>query len=153
MFSRQVSRIIFGAAFTAALAMPCVTSAQGLFGAPPDDAATPSADTSAAPSAQAPKAAVKRKPRKPVAPKEASRVNVVNQRDATLVELSIVSQAARNAAPQVVAHDLASGKKVTAALAKRGGCVYSVSGTFDDQSTVEISAVDLCKDNNLNLVE
>ncbi|HWG06621.1 MAG TPA: hypothetical protein VG271_16535 [Beijerinckiaceae bacterium] len=80
-------------------------------------------------------------------------MNVINERAATLVELSVVSQSARNAAPQVVAHDLATGKKVTAALAKRGGCVYGVSGTFDDQSTVEISAVDLCKDNDLNLVE
>ena len=150
MFIRQGLKIVIGASLAIALTLPGAASAQGLFGAPPDDAAAP---PPAAPAARAPKAVVKKKPRRPVAPKEATHVNVINKRDATLVELSVVSQTAKNAAPQIVAHDLASGKRVTTALAKRGGCIYSVNGTFDDQSTVEISALDLCKDNNLNLVE
>ena len=86
-------------------------------------------------------------------PKAVAKINVINDRDATLVELSVTSTTAKDAKPQVVAHDLKSGQKVSAPLAKNGGCIYDVSGNFDDQSTVEQSAVDFCKDANLNLVE
>ena len=146
-------RAVLGSLLAIALSIPGFASAQGLFGTPTADPNTPPADTAAAPAAPAPKPIAKKKPRKPAVPKQASRVNVANKRAATLVQLSLVSQSAKNAKPQIVAHDLPSGNKVVAPLAKNGGCIYSVSGAFDDQSTIELSAVDLCKDNNLNLIE
>jgi hypothetical protein len=142
----------------AILTAPGVASAQSLFGAPaPDASSTPASSAPPAASAAAPAAAkkpvAKRMPRKPAVPKAAAKVTIINNRDATLVELSVTSTTARNAKPQVVAHDLKSGQKVSAPLAKNGGCIYEVSGDFDDQSTVEQAAVDFCKDANLNLVE
>jgi hypothetical protein len=139
-----------------ALDAPGIASGQSLFAAPPGQtkAAPADATANAAPAASPKKAAaVKPKPRKPTNPTQASKVNVINERKATLVELSLTSETTKDAKPQIVAHDLPGGKKISTPLAKKGGCIYSVSGTFDDQSTIELSALDLCKDDNLNLVE
>ena len=58
-------------------------------------------------------------------PTNASMVNIRNERAATLVELSVTSTTAKDAQPQIVAHDLTSGKKISAKLAKKGGCIYA----------------------------
>ena len=156
---RSVKTALGSVLAIAILAAPGVASAQSLFGTPaPDMSSTPTSSApAAAPAAtnqrSRKKRVAKRKPTKPEVPKAAAQVNVINDRAATLVELSVTSTTAKDAKPQVVAHDLKSGQKVSAPLAKNGGCIYAVSGNFDDQSTIEQSAVDFCKDNNLNLVE
>lgn len=79
-------------------------------------------------------------------------VVVSNARAATLVELALVSRNAK-VEPVVVARGLAAGASMRAALPKGGGCVYDVDGLFDDQTTVEIAGLNLCRDGNLRLVE
>jgi hypothetical protein len=149
MFIRPTVRTALGPLVAIAIVAPGIASAQSLF----DSQAPATTPTTAAAAPTAKKPAAKKPMAKAAVAKEASKVNVINNREATLIELSLTSMATRDAKPQIVAHDLVGGKKTTATLAKKGGCVYSVNGTFDDQSTVELSALDLCKDNNLNLVE
>jgi hypothetical protein len=128
---------------------PVAKMAQSPVAAPDTSSSTP---TAAAP-AKSKKPIAKKTAMKPAVPKTVAKVNVINDRDATLVELSVISTTAKDATPQIVARDLKSGQKISAPLAKNGGCIYDVSGNFDDQSTVEQSAVDFCKDANLDLVE
>lgn len=150
-------RIAFGSVLAGAiLAVPGAASAQSLFGTQTPTISSPPA---ASPPTTARKTIVKRKTivrrrrRRRAVPTNASRVTVINKRAVTLVELSVISKTAKDAKPQIVAHDLAGGKKASARLAKKGGCIYAVSGKFADHSTVEAATLDLCKDNNLNLVE
>lgn len=84
------------------------------------------------------------------APKGA--VVVTNARAATLVELALVSRNAK-VEPVIVARGLTAGASVRAPLPKGGGCVYDVDGVFDDETTVEIAGLNLCRDGNLRLVE
>lgn len=116
---------------------------------------TSSTDASSTPPAKAPvkKAVAKKRPTKPAPPKAVAKINIANDRAATLVELSVTSTTVKDAKPQIVAHNLKTGQKISAPLAKKGGCIYDVSGTFDDQSTVAQSAVDFCDDANLDLIE
>jgi hypothetical protein len=142
----------------AILAAPGLAAAQSLFAAPaPDTSSSPAAstppDASATAPAKAKRPVARKAAAKPAVPKTVAKINISNNRDATLVELSVISTTAKDATPQIVARDLKSGQKVTAPLAKNGGCIYDVSGNFDDQSTVEQAAVDFCKDANINLVE
>ena len=153
---RHPVKTAFGSVLAIAIAASDVASAQSLFDSPaPKDSSSPSFSRPLAASAAPAKAkkAVAKKLRKPTVVTNASRVNIINKRAATLVELSVISMTAKDAQPQIVAHDLAPGKTISAKLAKKGGCLYLVSGTFDDQSTVDPSKQDLCKDNNLILVE
>ncbi len=135
-------------------------TAQSLFGsspAPAEAAAGAAAATGEAAASAATSAAraVAKKPvkKKVAASRDASKVNVVNKRSATLVELSVTSKSAASAQPQIVASGLIAGKRKTSNLAKRGGCIYDVSGEFDDESTIEVAGMDLCKDTTINLVE
>lgn len=126
--------------------------AQSMFNTTPAPAAEAVAQEAGAAATRA--AAPARKPAaKKVAAKNATKVNVINKRGATLVELAVVSKSAANAQPQIVAAGLTAGKRKTSNLAKNGGCVYDVSGEFDDESTIEVSGLDLCRDANINLVE
>lgn len=79
-------------------------------------------------------------------------VVVTNARSATLVELALVSRN-KKVEPVIVARGLAAGTASRAALPKNGGCIYDVDGVFDDETTVEIAGLNLCKDGNLRLVE
>ena len=89
---------------------------------------------------------------KPAAKPAVADVLVDNRREATLMELTIKSKA-KGAEDIVVAKDLAPGAKLTAKLPAKAGCVFDVSGFFDDESVLEAAGVNLCKDKRLTLVE
>ena len=89
---------------------------------------------------------------KPAAKPAVADVLVDNRREATLMELTIKSKA-KGAEDIVVAKDLAPGAKLTAKLPAKSGCVFDVSGFFDDESVLEVAGVNLCKDKRLTLVE
>ena len=82
----------------------------------------------------------------------AGMVVVHNARAAALVELAIVSRN-KKLEPVTVARNVAGGASARSRLPKNGGCVYDVDGLFEDQTTVEIAGVNLCKDGVLRLVE
>ena len=90
------------------------------------------------------------KPKKP-APKFLS-VQVINQRDATLVDLSILGRV-KNARTVLIASGVGPGGKKAAKVPANQGCLFSVSGSFDDESTVDVPVVNLCKDSRITLVE
>ncbi len=141
---------LFGAAAPA--------SAQSLFNTTPAPAVE-AAEGAAVEAAGAATTAARRAvtTRKPAAKKPAGRnaakVNIVNKRGSTLVELAVVSKASATAQPQMVASGLLAGKRKTSNLARNGGCIYDISGAFDDESNIEVSGFDLCKDPTINLVE
>jgi len=89
---------------------------------------------------------------KPAAKPAAADVLVDNRREATLLELSIKSKAS-GAEEIVLAKDLGPGAKLTAKLPAKSGCVFDVSGSFDDESVLEVAGVNLCKDKRMTLVE
>jgi len=89
---------------------------------------------------------------KPAAKPVVADVLVDNRREATLLELTIKSKA-KGAEDIVLAKDLGPGTKLTAKLPAKAGCVFDVSGSFDDESVLEVAGVNLCKDKRLTLVE
>ncbi len=110
--------------------------------------------------AQAPAAPAKKKVRTKVAAKPGAKVvvpkgkiQIDNKRLVTLSELTITPAGAAPGAPIVVARDLGSGQKILATLPKKAGCVFTLSGSFDDESSLEVPAQNLCKDPTINLVE
>jgi hypothetical protein len=115
-------------------------------------AAGPLAAQTEPPAKAKPKPAkVAAKPKKPAIP--AGKIAIDNRRDAVLVELSLTPSGGKSTAPIVVAHDLPAGQKIIVPLPKKAGCVFSVSGSFDDESTVDVPPQNLCKDGAINLVE
>lgn len=105
------------------------------------------AQDAAAPAAPAPAAA---KPKKP-APKILE-VQILNRRDATLVELSVLGNT-KGAKPIVLASGLGSGGKMIGKIPAKAGCVFQINGSFDDDSTLEVATVNLCKDRRITLTE
>ena len=89
---------------------------------------------------------------KPAAKPAVADVLVDNRREATLMELTLKSKA-KGAEDIVLAKDLGPGTKLTAKLPAKSGCVFDVSGFFDDESVLEVAGVNLCKDKRLTLVE
>jgi hypothetical protein len=110
-----------------------------------EGAAAPQEGAAAAPAPRKPQAR-KRKP----APK-VLQVHVLNRRDATLVELAIVGP--KDSQPTVIASGVGPGGQMTGRIPRTRGCVFTISGSFDDESTVEVASVDLCKDPRITLVE
>ena len=140
--------------FSPTLSAPTAPSAPAV--SPSDAAAAASAVGSAAEAATDAATKKTKKPapkKKKVAARDAAKVNVNNKRSSTLVELTVTSNSAANAQPQMVASGLIAGKRKTSNLSKKGGCLYDVAGSFDDESTIEVAGMDLCKDPNINLVE
>ena len=89
---------------------------------------------------------------KPAAKAVSADVLVDNRREATLLELSLKGKA-KDSEEVVVAKDLGPGAKLTAKLPAKAGCVFDVSGFFDDESVLEVAGVNLCKDKRITLVE
>ena len=110
--------------------------------------ALPAMAQDAAPDAAPVAAPVKKK--KP-APK-ALQVQVLNQRDATLVEVAVIGRV-KNARTLVLASDLAPGGRKAIKIPANQGCLFSVTGSFDDESTIDVPVVNLCKDPRITLVE
>ena len=115
--------------------------------APAPAANAPGGTTDAAPAkpADAPIA----KPRKKAAPTVV--ILVTNKRAVPLTELD-ATPAGGAEAKQIVAN-LAPGKKTSVTLAHGKSCVFDLHGAFDDGSSTDVTSVDLCKDNKVNLVE
>lgn len=148
----KAAALVIALGGVALLAAPA--GAQSLFNTTPAPAVeAPVAEAVGAATAAAVRAATPRKAAKKPAAKNAAKVNIVNKRGATLVELAVLSKSAANAQPQMVASGLLAGKRKTTNLTRNGGCIYDVSGAFDDESTIEVTGLDLCKDANINLVE
>ena len=55
--------------------------------------------------------------------------------------------------PKAILRGLAPGKKSTAKLATDKDCVFDLRGEYSDGSSTESKGVDLCKDQNVNLVD
>jgi hypothetical protein len=115
--------------------------------APAPTANTPAATTAAEPAKAAKAASVK--PRKKTAPTVV--VVVANRRAVPLTELD-ATPAGGAEAKQIVAN-LAPGKKTSVTLAHGKSCVFDLHGAFDDGSSTDMTSVDLCKDNKVNLVD
>src|SRR4051812_26990607 len=107
----RVSLVAAGIAFAAQMSLPAVAQT----------------DTSNAPAASPAK-----KAKKPVAAAKAGQVLVQNNRDATLVELTLTGKT-KGAEPVTIASGISPGGKMTGKLPAKAGCVFSVAGTFDDE--------------------
>ncbi len=138
--------------FGASLSIPAMAQFQTL-GAPAaaQGAVEAATDAAAKPAKAKPrKAAAKKKPKGEAIPRNGALV-ITNRRSAGLVELSATPE--KGGDPIVLAHDLAAGAKSNTKLPAKSGCVFSLSGTFDDESTLEAANLNLCKDGRVNLVE
>jgi hypothetical protein len=108
----------------------------------------------------APPAARKRVAKKKVAKKKVARAEagprngalvVDNRREATLLELTATP--AKGGAAVVIARDVPAGSKASGKLPPKAGCVFNLSGSFDDESSMDAANMNLCKDGRINLVE
>jgi len=90
--------------------------------------------------------------KKPAAKPTSADVLVDNRREATLLELTIKGKS-KGSEEITLAKDVAPGAKLTAKLPAKSGCVFDVSGAFDDESVLEVAGVNLCKDKRMTLVE
>jgi hypothetical protein len=106
--------------------------------------AAPAPDAAAAPAA-----AAQAKP-KPKAKPMVS-VTVTNQRAVGLKELD--AAAAGGPKTKKIVSKLAAGGKTVVKLGKGKDCLYDFHAIFDDGQSADLSSVDVCKDQALNLVE
>ncbi|MDB5597434.1 MAG: hypothetical protein JWM36_4395 [Hyphomicrobiales bacterium] len=72
-------------------------------------------------------------------------ITISNARESTLLELAIVSKN-KKLEPEIVARGLETGGSTKAKLPKTGGCIYDIDGLFEDQTTIQLSGLNLCKD-------
>ena len=140
------------------LAFSVVVSGQAFAQAPANPAAAkPAAAKPAAakPAAAKPAAAKTAKAQKAAAVKvPKGKLMIDNRRNTELSELSLQPAGAKaGTEPTIVAKALAAGQKITVALPAKAGCVFNINGTFDDESTLDVPASDLCKDPVITLVE
>jgi hypothetical protein len=117
--------------------------------APAAEAPAPAANPPAAADNGEPAKPAVAKPRKKMTPKVV--VQVTNQRAVPLTELD-ATPAGGDEAKQIVAN-LAPGKKTSVTLAHGKSCVFDLHGAFGDGSSTDMTSVDLCKDNKVNLVD
>jgi hypothetical protein len=78
-------------------------------------------------------------------------VIVTNSRDVALTELDATP--AGLYLPKKILSNLAPGKKASATVATDKDCVFDLHGVYADGSTTDSTSVDLCKDQNVNLVQ
>ncbi len=96
-------------------------------------------------SAQTPAAKAPKKPKGSVV------VQVTNSRAVALSELDATPSGLF--IPKAIVKNLAPGKKTTTTVATDQDCVYDLHGIYADGSTTNSTSVDICKDQNVNLVE
>jgi hypothetical protein len=141
----------FGFAAVAAMFVVSGAYAQTAAPATPDAAATDAATT---------KVKAKVKPKAKPAEAKTSKakklpfvtVTVKNGRAAGLTLLTATISGGTGD-PVKVAGALASGKSATAHLAHEKDCLFDLHGDFADGATTDETAVNLCKDKKINLVE
>jgi len=79
-------------------------------------------------------------------------LQVTNSRKVGLKELDVTAKG--QFLPIKILGALASGKKATAKVSTaKGDCVFDIRGTYDDGSKTESLGVDVCKDQNVNLLD
>ena len=78
-------------------------------------------------------------------------VLVTNSRAVALTELDATPSGLF--IPKAILSNLAPGKKASVRVATDQDCVYDLRGVYADGSITESPSVDLCKDQNVNLVE
>ena len=78
-------------------------------------------------------------------------VQITNSRAVALKELDATP--AGLFIPKVIAGSHAPGKKTSARVATDKDCVFDLRGAYADGSITESPGVDLCKDQNVNLVD
>lgn len=85
----------------------------------------------------------------PVKPKAASALIITNAREVPATDVAIEA----NGQTVRVAKPLAPKAKTTLRLPKMPGCLVAVAATFEDESTVELSEVDVCQDSTLRFID
>jgi hypothetical protein len=55
--------------------------------------------------------------------------------------------------PNTIVSNLAPGKKISVTVATVKACVFNLHGAYADGSSTDSTSVDLCQDQNVNLVE
>ena len=143
-----LAAVILGVA--ACVSVPAIAQSQApaTLEAPAAEAATDAAKPAARKRVK--RKTVAKKPKGEVIPRNGAIV-VTNRRGANLVELTAMPEKGGN--PVVLARDLAAGGKASSKLPAKAGCVFSLSGTFDDDSSMDAANLNLCKDGRVNLVE
>lgn len=128
------------------LALSVAASGSAFAQAPASPAAAKPAAAKAAKVVKVQKAAAVKVPK--------GKLLIDNHRDTVLTELSLQPAGAKaGTEPTIVAKALAAGQKITVALPAKAGCVFNINGTFEDESTLDVPASDLCKDPVITLVE
>ena len=98
-----------------------------------------------APKAKAPVARMQKKAAASVV------VAITNSRSVALSELDATP--AGLFIPKAIVRNVAPGKKVSATVPTNEDCVYDLHGIYADGSTTDSTSVDICKDQNVNLVD
>jgi hypothetical protein len=78
-------------------------------------------------------------------------IQITNSRNVALKELDATP--AGLFIPKVIAGALAPGKKTSAKIATDKDCVFDLHGAYADGTHTESKGVDLCKDQNVKLVD
>jgi archaellum component FlaF (FlaF/FlaG flagellin family) len=96
---------------------------------------------------------VKRKAQKKAHAKVTSSVVVVvtNSRSVALSELEATPSG--GTLPNTIVSNLAPGKTISVTVTTVKACVFNLHGAYADGSNTDSTSVDLCKDQNVNLVE
>ena len=97
----------------------------------------------------APLAQPKKKPQNVVLPSVV--VAVTNSRSVALSELDATPSG--GTLPNTIVSNLAPGKTISVTVATAKACVFNLHGAYADGSSTDSTSVDLCKDQNVNLVE
>jgi hypothetical protein len=109
------------------------------------------AQTDAAPAAPAPADAAGDKAKPKAKPKPLVAVTVTNHRKVGLKELDAAG--AGGPKTKKIVTKLAPGDKTVIKLGKGKDCLYDFHAIYDDGTSADISAIDVCKDKALDLVE
>ena len=78
-------------------------------------------------------------------------VAVTNSRSVALSELDATPSG--GTLPNTIVSNLAPGKTISVTVATAKACVFNLHGAYADGSSTDSTSVDLCKDQNVNLVE
>ena len=129
-----------------------VVGAALMTGAASAQTAGPAANVLAASVPNAPPARVA-KAQKKVQKKVTSSVvvAVTNSRSVALSELDATPSG--GTLPNTIVSNLAPGKTISVTVATAKACVFNLHGAYADGSSTDSTSVDLCKDQNVNLVE
>jgi hypothetical protein len=99
------------------------------------------------------KHAAKSKAAKPKKAAEPTTVDVVVTNSRTVALTTLLASASGSPESKKIAGPLAPGKKVVVHLARDKACLFDLHALFEDGANMDATAVELCKDKAINLVE